>query len=83
MRSIRVRRVHPLFVVETFFERARAEIRVGKRGHFCRARAHIPRLETSTEIEAGGTTLTTGRIVQISGVHIAFIGTQIEEEAQY
>jgi hypothetical protein len=53
------------FIVERARERAFSSLR---RGHFCRARACIPRLLSSTEIEATSTTLNAGRTVWIEQV---------------
>ena len=58
------------------WESKREHFRVWRGSHFCRARACIPRLQTSTEIEAARTTLKAGRTVRIEQV------VQQEEQAQ-
>jgi hypothetical protein len=79
MRSIRVRRVHHSLVVETFEREKERAFSSLRRGHFCRARARITRLLTSTEIEARGSAYTGGRTVWISRSVQSFVCTEIEE----
>jgi hypothetical protein len=77
MRSIRVGgRTHCWVVDSLLREQEREHFRVWRGSHFCRARAHIPRLQTSIEIEAAKTALKAGRIVQIEQA------VQQEEQAQ-
>jgi hypothetical protein len=53
------------FIVERARERAFSSLRGS---HFCRARACIPRLLSSIEIEAASTALNVGRTIQIEQV---------------
>jgi hypothetical protein len=77
MRSIRVGgRTHCWVVDSLLREQEREHFRVWRGSHFCRARARIPRLQTSTEIEAARTTLKAGRTVRIEQA------VQQEEQAQ-
>jgi hypothetical protein len=67
MRSIRVGGHTHCWVVETFEREQERAFSSLRRGHFCRARACIPRLLTSTEIEARGSTYTGGRTTRFRG----------------
>jgi hypothetical protein len=77
MRSIRARgRTHSWVVGSFLREQEREHFRAAREQLFLRARACIPRQQTSTEIEAARTTLKAGRTVRIEQV------VQQEEQAQ-
>jgi hypothetical protein len=78
MRSIRVEgRTHSWVVELIHFEREEREhFRAAREQPFLRARARIPRQQTSTEIEAARTALKEGRTVRIEQA------VQQEEKAQ-
>jgi hypothetical protein len=77
MRSIRVEgRIHS-WVVDSFLrEQEREHFRAAREQPFLRVRAHIPRQQTSTKIEAARTVLKAGRTVRIEQA------VQQEEQAQ-
>jgi hypothetical protein len=77
MRSIRARGRTHSWVVQAFWrEQEREHFRAAREQPFLRARACIPRQQTSTEIEAARTTFKAGRTVRIEQV------VQQEEQAQ-
>jgi hypothetical protein len=77
MRSIRARGCTHSWVVQSFWrEQEREHFRAAREQPFLRARARIPRQQTSTEIEATRTTLKAGRTVWIEQA------VQQEEQAQ-
>jgi hypothetical protein len=80
MRSTRVGGRTHSWVVETFFERARErEFEFEKGGHFCRARACIPRQQTSTQIKAKVQHLLQVVLYGLSRSYNIKVGTEIEE----
>jgi hypothetical protein len=77
MRSIRARGHTHSWVVESILrEQKREHFQAAREQPFLRARARIPRQQTSTEIKAARTALKAGRIVQIEQV------VQQKEQAQ-
>jgi hypothetical protein len=77
MRSIRVEGRTHSWVVDSFLrEQEREHFRAAREQPFLRARACIPRQQTSTKIEAARTVLKAGRTVRIEQV------VQQEEQAQ-
>jgi hypothetical protein len=77
MRSIRVEgRTHSWVVGSLLREQEREHFRAARKKSFLRARARIPRQQTSTEIEVARTALKAGRTVQIEQV------VQQKEKAQ-
>jgi hypothetical protein len=80
MRSTRVWGRTIELVVETFEREQERAFSSLRRGHFCRARARIPRLLTSTEIEARSSAYTRGCTTRISRSIQSFVCTEIKEQ---
>jgi hypothetical protein len=76
---IRLRSAHPFVVVYSFFRERKSRFSSKRKRLFLRARAHIPRKKTRTEIKEARKKYIGGRIVRISGSVQSLVGIEIKE----